>query len=440
MDSAELLTLLRARIAQTSPTTHLGKVEEVTSNSMQIRGLSQIARLGDELRLSSNDTPNARAEITRVSTDTVTAIPFGRLEGMRVGASVTLEGPPTLAPAQTWLGRVIDPFGRPLDGRSLSVGADVRPLHRDAPPAHGRRAMGTRLCTGISVLDTMLPLAKGQRIGLFAGSGVGKSTLLGQLARQTESDVSVVALIGERGRELREFLDKTLGPEGLARSVVIAATSDMPAGVRRRALSVAMSVAEYFRDQGAHVLFVADSITRFAEAHREVATATGEAANMRGFPPSLTQALAQICERAGPGAGQSGDITAVLSVLVAGSNMEEPVADILRGLLDGHIVMDRKIAEAGRFPAIDVLRSVSRCLPDAATHDENSILQNTRKILSKYDNAELMIQSGLYESGTDPEIDLAIKIKPALDRFFGSTDHRTIVGSFKTLEAELLSR
>jgi flagellum-specific ATP synthase len=243
----------------------------------------------------------------------------------------------------------------------------------------------------------------------------------------------VIALVGERGREVREFVDKVLGPEGMARAVVVAATSDQSAMARRRAAWAAMTVAEHFRDQGLHVLYLADSVTRFAEAHREVALAAGEAASLRGFPPSTAHMIMGLAERAGPGAGEQGDITAVFSVLVAGSDMDEPVADILRGVLDGHVVLDRQIAERGRFPAIDLLRSVSRSLPEAASPAENALIADARRVLGTYDRAEMMIQSGLYTAGADPGIDRAIALWPGLDAFLSEDEARDSAASFQRL-------
>ena len=328
---------------------------------------------------------------------------------------------------------MIDPFGAPLDGRPLLPGTAARHVLATPPSATARRPLGARLDTGIAAFNTFLPIVRGQRIGLFAGSGVGKSTLLASLARTVSADISVIALIGERGREVREFVENTLGPEGMKRAVIIAATSDQSALVRRRAAWTAMAVAEHFRDQGRHVLFLADSITRFAEAHRELALAAGEAASLRGYPPSTAQKIMSLCERAGPGSDQSGDITAVFSVLVAGSDMEEPVADILRGVLDGHVILDRTIAERGRFPAIDLSRSVSRSLPHAATDAENTLISRARHLLGSYERAELMIQSGLYSAGTDPEIDEAITFWPRLEAFLATTDTTQCSNSFATL-------
>ena len=263
---------------------------------------------------------------------------------------------------------------------------------------------------------------------------VGKSSLLGRFARGVTADVVVIALVGERGRELREFTERVLGPSGMARSVVVTATSDQSPLVRRMCALTAMAVAEHFRDKGLHVLLLVDSVTRFAEAHREVALAGGEDATLRGYPPSLTRAIMGLAERAGPGPEGAGDITAVFSVLVAGSDMEEPVADILRGVLDGHVILDRRIAERGRFPAIDLLRSVSRSLPEAATEKENALIGEARRLLGAYDRAELMIQAGLYAAGSDPVIDRAIKVWPLLDGFLAEAAPASgVEGSFERL-------
>ncbi len=429
---------LRARIGTTTAVQHLGHVHAVAGNAVQITGLSHMIHLGDEVEILIPSQKPLRAEITRLGADTATAVPFAPLTGIPLKAPVRWIGLPRIAPDRSWLGRVINPFGEPLDRRPLWPGADTVTLSAPPPPAHTRRPMGDRIETGLPVMDMFLPLARGQRIGLFAGSGVGKSTLLGSLARHVETDVTVVALIGERGREVGEFLHTILGEEALKRTVVIVATSDQAPGIRRKAIELAITVAEFFRDQGAHVLFLADSITRFAEAHREVAVASGEAANLNGFPSSLTHALAQIVERAGPGGtGATGDITAVFSVLVAGSDMEEPVADILRGLIDGHVVLSRSIAERGRYPAIDVLRSVSRALPGVATPEENTLLTQARHLLSTYERAELMIQSGLYVSGSDLKIDAAIRAQDKLDGLFGQPGPQSIEESFSQLHGIL---
>lgn len=431
------LELLQAEIADMGAVRPVGRVFEIGKGTIEVSGLCARAALGDRARIRSFTGREIGAEVIALRRGAVTLLADGAVDGVAIGDQVRLTGQSGIAPDHSWVGRIVDPFGHPLDGRPLLRGAQERDLRAAPPAAASRRRLGARLETGLDVFNTVLPLVRGQRMGLFAGSGVGKSSLLGKFARGVEADVVVIALIGERGRELREFVEKTLGPEGMARAVIVAATSDQSPLVRRRCAWAAMSVAEFFRDQGQHVLFLADSVTRFAEAHREVALAAGEPPSLRGYPPSTAHQIMALAERSGPGAEGSGDITAVFSVLVAGSDMEEPVADILRGTLDGHAVLDRAIAERGRFPAIDLLRSVSRSLPDAATPEENAQIMRARKLLGAYDRAEMMIQAGLYASGSDPVIDAAIKVWPALDGFIAQEAPDGVAASFKRLQVAL---
>jgi flagellum-specific ATP synthase len=412
---AGLFDGLLAEIAGSAPTRPVGRVVETRRGLAQVAGLTS-ATIGDRVRIHSRDGA-AGGEILRLAQGLCSVLPDASGDGMAIGDRVELLGRADIAPDDSWIGRIIDPSGQPLDGRPLLRGPALRALRAPAPAAATRRRLGQRLSTGVAVFDTLLPVVRGQRIGLFAGSGVGKSSLLARLARGLEADVVVIALVGERGRELREFTERVLGPAGMARSVVVAATSDQSPLMRRTCALTAMAVAEHFRDLGLHVLLLVDSVTRFAEAHREVALAGGEDASLRGYPPSLTQAIMGLAERAGPGTEGAGDITAVFSVLVAGSDMEEPVADILRGVLDGHVILDRQIAERGRYPAIDLLRSVSRSLPEAASDEENALIAEARRLLGAYDRAELMIQAGLYAAGSDAMIDRAIRLWPALDAF-----------------------
>ena len=414
----------------------IGRIAEIGGGVLHVAGLSRAARLGDRVRVLREGAPAVGGEVLRLAHDRATVLPDTLLPGIAIGDAVELVGSDGLSPDDGWIGRVLDPFGAPLDGRPVRRGPCARPLRPPAPEAAQRRALGSRLETGLAAFNTLLPLVRGQRIGLFAGSGVGKSMLLAQLARGVAADVVVIAMIGERGRELREFTENVLGPEGMKRAVVIAATSDQSALVRRRAAWAAMSVAEYFRDSGAHVLLLGDSITRFAEAHREIALIAGESGSLRGYPPSVAHLISALAERAGPGPeGASGDITALFSVLVAGSDMEEPVADILRGVLDGHVVLDREIAERGRFPAIDPIRSVSRSLPAAASPDENEAITRARQLLGAYARAEMMIQAGLYTAGSDLLTDAAIRAWPELDAFLGQDERGTIEDSFARLRA-----
>ena len=424
---------LKAELAHVQAHRRVGRVTDVDGRLVHVRGLSDIARLGDlvTIRTASDQ---LGGEVVVLGEHGVSILPDSAPDGLALGDRVLLDGAQELSPSEAWIGRVIDPFGKPMDGHPLLRGPESRPLKADPPLATERRPLGTRLETGLTVLNTLLPIVSGQRTGLFAGSGVGKSTLLAQLANGLEADVIVIALIGERGREVGEFVRDILGPKGMARSVVVAATSDRSPLVRRRCAWAAMTVAEYFRDRGAQVLFLADSVTRFAEAHREIALAGGEAASLRGYPASMAQQIMSLCERAGPGAGTQGDITAIFSVLVAGADMDEPVADCLRGVLDGHVVLDREIAERGRFPAINLLRSVSRSLPGAASDGENMLISRARKLLGLYDRSEMMITAGLYASGTDPELDHAIRTWPVLDAFLGDRESKGTAESFARLE------
>lgn len=431
---ADVFEGLRAELQAVPVVTRVGRVQDIGRGTLTLSGLSEGTGLGDRVILHGPSGP-VGGEVLRLSREGVTILPDAPIEGLSIGARADLAGRAEIAPDASWIGRIVDPFGRPLDGRPLFPGAAQRPLRAPAPEAARRRKLGPRLATGVAAFDTLLPLVQGQRTGLFAGSGVGKSMLLSKFARGVEADVVVIALIGERGRELRHFTEEVLGPEGMARAVVVTATSDQSPLIRRRAAWAAMAVAEHFRDEGLQVLLLADSITRFAEAHREVALASGEEASLRGFPPSTAHMIMALAERAGPGPEGAGDITAVFTVLVAGSDMEEPVADILRGVLDGHVVLERKIAERGRFPAIDLLRSVSRSLPAAASGPENALIAEARRLLGAYERAELMIQAGLYAKGSDPVVDQAIKVWPALDAFLAEDGPGGVAANFERLAA-----
>ncbi len=433
---SDVFAALAAKIDKVDPTFPVGKVAQIGGGTLRVTGLETIAGLGDRVRIGTA----MAGEVMGLDSEGMIVLPDGLTDGLGIGTRVRLDRQGSIAPDASWVGRVIDPYGRPLDGRPLMPGSVGRSLRAAAPAAATRRRLGARLQTGTAVFDTLLPLVRGQRIGLFAGSGVGKSSLLAKFAKGVEADLVVIALIGERGRELRDFTESVLGPEGLARAIVVTATSDQSALTRRRCAWAAMAVAEHFRDQGLHVLLLADSVTRFAEAHREVALCVGETPSLRGYPPSLSPAIMSWAERAGPGPEGSGDITAVFSVLVAGSDMDEPVADILRGVLDGHVVMDRKIAERGRYPAIDLLRSVSRSLPEAASGRENEVIAAARRYLGAYDRAEMMIQAGLYSKGSDPVIDAAMRVWAGLDGFLAEDAPESGVdGSFARL-SEVLSK
>jgi len=428
---------MEAEISALSATHAVGRVVAVQGGILRVSGLSAAARLGDRVRVARRGGGPLTGEVLQLEAAAILVLPDAAAEGVALGDRVRLLGAPGIAPSDDWAGRVIDPFGAPLDGRPLLRGPCPRPLRAAPPDPAARRPLGPRLETGMAVFNTLLPVVRGQRIGLFAGAGVGKSMLMGHLGRHMQADVVVVALIGERGRELGEFVRDVLGPEGMRRAVVVAATSDRSPLVRRRCAWTAMAVAEHFRDAGQQVLLLADSITRFAEAHREVATAAGEMPALRGFPASTSHAIMALCERAGPGAGAAGDITALFTVLVAGSDMDEPVADILRGVLDGHVVLDRDIAERGRYPAIDALRSVSRSLPRAASDEQNALIARARELLGRYARSETMLRAGLYAEGSDPGLDQAIRAWPELDAFLAAPEPGDIANSFARLSVIL---
>lgn len=423
---------LAARVAAVPVHRVSGHLTAVQGNLLHAVGLDRVAVLGDRVRLKRRDGRALGAEVVRLDGALVTLLPEDSGTGLALGDPVEHLGAPALRPSPGWIGHVLDAFGAPVDGRDLDPGGSVP---HSLP--HQRRGWGDRLDTGLSVFDTFLPLVRGQRIGLFAGSGVGKTTLLGNLARHLSCDVVVVALIGERGREVRDMVDRVLGPAGMRRSVVFSATSDQSPLLRRRAALSAMHCAEHYRAQGFQVLFLLDSLTRLAEAQREIAVAVGEPVALRGFPASVVPLLTGLCERAGPGGPGEGDMTAIFSVLVAGSDMDEPVADLVRGIVDGHVVLDRAIAERGRFPAIDVLASVSRSLEHATSVAERALLADARACLAQLAESRLLLQSGLYASGSDPNLDRAVRLGPALDRFLAAPARGGAAESFTRLVAIL---
>src|SRR5690348_10074199 len=347
-------------------------------------------------------------------------MPFAALEGVRRGCrAVVTAVAAAVRPSGGWLGRVIDAMGEPIDGKGpLPPGPSPYPFRSSPPPAHARRRVGEPLDLGVRALNTFITCCRGQRMGIFSGSGVGKSVLLSMLARNVAADVSVIGLVGERGREVQEFLQEDLGEEGLARSVVVVATSDEPALMRRQAAYLTLAIAEYFRDAGKDVLVLMDSVTRFAMAQREIGLSAGEPPTAKGYTPTVFTELPRLLERAGPGA-QEGTITGLFTVLVEGDDHNEPVADAVRGILDGHIVMERTIAERGRYPAINILRSVSRTMPKAAEQAFLPVLTRARQVMATYADMEELIRLGAYRAGSNPEVDEAIALHRPLEEFLG---------------------
>lgn len=415
-----------------------GQVTSLAGLALEISGFAGHIAVGDQVNIVARDGSPVPAEIIGFRDGLAQAMPFGTLEGLGPGstaqASLSVQdrrGPPgerkrsagqrgALAVDAQWLGRVIDPLGRPLDRKGTLPNGPVWRMPRGpVPDATLRARLGPRLDLGVRALNCFVSCRQGQRLGLFAGSGIGKSTLLAMMARQSEADIIVLALVGERGREVREFLEDELGPEGLARAVVVVATSDAPPLLRRQAAYTAMTVAEHFRDEGKSVLLMMDSVTRFCLALREIGLSAGEPPATRGYPPSVFAELPRLLERAGPGYqrpdGSAGFITALFAVLVEGDDHNEPVADAVRGILDGHVILDRRIAEAGRYPAIDVLRSLSRTMPGCNLPNETALVRRARAILGVHADMADMIRLGAYRRGTDPAVDEAIALVPGIE-------------------------
>jgi flagellum-specific ATP synthase len=358
-----------------------------------------------------------RAEVVGLRDGRVMLMPYGEIQGIGVGSEVVATGQmPRIAVGPALLGRVIDAFGDPLDELDPPRTNEFRPLKAAPLNPLTRPRIHSVMETGVRVIDSMLTMGHGQRVGIFAGSGVGKSTLLGMIARNTLAEVNVIALIGERGREVREFIDKHLGAEGLARSVVVVATSDQPALARARAAYAATAIAEYFRDAGKQVMLTMDSVTRFAMARREIGLSIGEPPTARGYTPSVFAELPELCERCGT-AASGGTITALYTVLVDGDDFNEPISDMLRATLDGHVVLARRLAQQGHYPAIDVLHSVSRLFGDLAGPADQELVHETLECLAVYDRNRQLIDMGAYRAGSSAEIDRAIALWPALTAF-----------------------
>ncbi|PBB38363.1 flagellar protein export ATPase FliI [Mesorhizobium sp. WSM3868] len=391
-----------------------GRVVEISPTHYKVRGLSDIARLGDIVE-QRGKTGTRRGEIVRIGRDEVVVAPFERHADAGIGDTVFRRGPLAVAPDVSWRGRAIDALTRVIDGGPPLVRPNAAgSADTLTPGAMSRQRVGTGFLTGVRVIDIFTPLCFGQRLGIFAGSGVGKSTLLAMLAGAEAFDTVVVALIGERGREVREFLEDTIGADSMAKTVAVVATSDESAMMRRRAPDTAMRVAEHFRDQGHRVLLVLDSITRFAHALREVATGTGEPPVARGYPASVFTDLPKLLERAGPGAEGKGSITAIISVLVDGDDHNDPVADSVRGILDGHVVLDRAIAEQGRYPPVNPLSSISRLADKAWSAEQRMLVTRLKAMIARFEDTRDIRLLGAYQGGADAELDIAVRQVPLI--------------------------
>ena len=403
-----------------------GEVIALSPTMITISDRQRALTIGARVEIETETTP-LLAEVCRIIEGEAIALPLGRVDGVKRGAIAhRIFHGARVNPTQNWLGRIVDGLGQPIDGGPpLARGLTAMPLKASPPLAPERDRLGGAIDFGVPAIDLFASARQGQRLGLFSGSGIGKSSLMAMIARNTDCDISVIALIGERGREVREFIEDSLGPEGLARSFVVVATSDQPSVVRRDAAFLAMAVAEYFRDGGAHVLCMMDSITRIATAQREIGLAAGEPPTTRGYTPSVFSLLPSLLERAGPGVSGKGAISGVFTVLVEGDDHDEPIADAARAILDGHVVLDRRIAERGRLPAIDVLKSVSRATA-ALNPDETSVVAQARSIISTYEDMREMIRIGAYQPGANPEVDRAIAHIADIEKILAQDVHECI--------------
>jgi flagellum-specific ATP synthase len=395
-----------------------GRVVGVRGLMVEIAGPIHAMSVGARIVIDTGGNRFIPAEVIGFSGSNAVVMPFGGLDGVRRGCrAVIATAASQVRPSPAWLGRVINAMGEPIDGKGpLVQGPSPMPYRNSPPPAHSRKRVGAPLDLGVRALNTFLTCCRGQRLGIFAGSGVGKSVLLSMLARNVDADITVIGLIGERGREVQEFLQEDLGDEGLARSVVVVATSDEPALMRRQAAYLTLAIAEYFRDEDKDVLCLMDSVTRFAMAQREIGLSAGEPPTAKGYTPTVFTELPKLLERAGPGTGV-GTITGIFTVLVDGDDHNEPIADAVRGILDGHVVMQRSIAERGRFPAINILKSVSRTMPRSANPAFLPVIIRGRQVMATYADMEELIRLGAYRAGSSAEVDEAIRLHEPLEAF-----------------------
>lgn len=393
----------------------LGKVVNVVGLTIESNGPD--AKLDDLCRIivDQKEDKFVMAEVVGFKNGKTLLMPFETTDGIGFGCIVENLGYPlSIQVGDDMLGLTLDGIGRPIDGTEY-IGTDSYPIDAESPDPLAREIISEPLPLGVKAVDGLMTIGKGQRIGIFAGSGVGKSTLLGMFARNTKADINVIALIGERGREVREFIERDLGEEGMKRSVLVVATSDKPALVRRKAAQTATAIAEYFRDQGRDVLLMMDSLTRFSMAQREIGLASGEPPVTRGYPPSVYAQMPKLLERAGNGA--VGSITGLYTVLVDGDDFNEPITDTARSILDGHIMLDRKLGHKNHYPAIDVLQSISRCMSQIATKEHKVAAGKLKNVLATYNEAEDLINIGAYKAGANPNIDFAIEKIDSINQY-----------------------
>jgi len=427
MSSADIIHNLKKSISELPDKNLYGTVSKIQGLLVEISGVETDLSVGDRCRIISNQGgQSVMCEVIGFANQKALAMPFMSMDSIGLGCKAEiLKSQLTISPDASWLGRVINAIGEPLDGKGplVSGNKSIR-LRSSPPPAATRKRLGPKLDLGVKAINSFLSTCQGQRMGIFSGSGVGKSVLMSMLARYTSADISVIGLIGERGREVKEFIEDDLGEEGLKRSVVIVSTSDESPLMRRQGAYMTMAVAEYFRDSGNQVLCMMDSITRFAMAQREIGLSIGEPPTSKGYPPTTFSELAKLLERAGPGIeGNAGDITGYFSVLVEGDDHNEPISDAVRGIIDGHVVLSRDIANRGRYPAIDILKSISRSMPRCLEPKQAELVKRGREIMSIYEDMQELIRIGAYRKGSDLKVDEAIELYPAIEQFLSQFPH-----------------
>jgi len=414
-----LIKTITSDIERLNPVKVFGRVMGIQGMLIEAGGIQRQLSLGERCDVIARDGRRVPCEAVGFRDGRALLMPFQSIDGIGLGCRTEVQDSEAIIyPTNGWLGRVVDGFGNPVDNKGpLPMGEVAYPIRNRPPPAHSRGRVQGKIDLGVRAINAFLTCCRGQRMGIFAGSGVGKSSLMSMMARNTSADVAVIGLIGERGREAREFIEDDLGPEGMKRSVVVLSTSDESPLMRRQAAYMTMAVAEFYRDQGLDVLCMMDSVTRFAMANREISLSAGEPPATKGYTPTVFAELPRLLERAGPGLEGSGSITGMFTVLVDGDDHNEPIADAVRGILDGHIVLDRAIADRGRYPAVNILRSVSRTMPGCNSEEENALVFRARKLLANFEDMAELIRLGAYRRGSDPGTDEAIHYNPALEMF-----------------------
>jgi flagellum-specific ATP synthase len=435
------LQSLVSDLAQIPEHRRYGRVTAVLGMLLEIGGVPESLAVGGRCEIVGRYGSRLPCEVVGFRSNRALLMPFGAIDGIGLGCKAEVaNSAPVVYPHEGWLGRVVNALGEPIDGKGpLPQGRIAYPLRNQPPPAHARQRVQGKVDLGVRAINTFLTCCRGQRMGIFAGSGVGKSVLLSMMARYTAADVTVIGLIGERGREVQEFLEDDLGPDGLARSVVVVATSDESPLIRRQAAYLTLSAAEFFRDLDRDVLCLMDSITRFAMAQREIGLSAGEPPTSKGYTPTVFAELPRLLERAGPGRNR-GSITGLFTVLVEGDDHNEPIADAVRGILDGHIVLERAVAERGRYPAINILRSISRTMPACNNEEESGLVETARSYLATYEDMAELIRLGAYRKGSDAKVDEAITYYPAIESFLAQKKgERADLASGYTALAQVLS-